>query len=137
MTSDTYKGSCICGSISYEITGELRAFPHCHCRRCRKATGTGHASNVILKPHTARFIKGEELVHTYKVPDAERFRTAFCANCGSPMPKWLPDMSLAVIPAGSLDSHPALNPSGRIFYDSKADWSCDTSDLPLWPEYPQ
>ncbi len=46
-------------------------------------------------------------------------------------------MSIAVIPAGGLDSHPELKPSGRIFFDSKTDWSCDSTDLATWAEYPQ
>jgi hypothetical protein len=63
--------------------------------------------------------------------------TVFCGNCGSPLPRWAPDLSIAVIPAGTLDSHPELKPSGRIFFDSKAAWSCDAVDLPVWAEYPQ
>lgn len=137
MASEKYAGSCICGSVKYEITGEFRYFPHCHCSRCRKSTGTGHASNVILTPETVEWTAGEELVKSYKVPEADRFRTVFCSNCGSPLPRWAPDMSMAVIPAGTLDSHPPLEPSGRIFVDSKADWSCDNADLQCWPEYPQ
>ncbi len=137
MATDKYSGSCICGSVKYEITGKFRFFPHCHCSRCRKSTGTGHASNVILTPETVEWIAGEELVRSYKVPDAERFRTVFCENCGSPLPRWAPDMSIAVVPAGTLDCHPDLKPSGRIFYDSKADWSCDATDLAVWSEYPK
>ena len=137
MSENKYTGSCICGSVKYEISGEFRAFYHCHCTRCRKASGTGHASNVILKPDAAKWIAGEELLGEYKVPDAERFRTVFCKNCGSPMPRVAMERSLAVIPAGSLDSSPDIQPTGRIFFDSKAPWSCDTTELPEWPEYPQ
>ncbi|MDX1404545.1 MAG: GFA family protein [Woeseiaceae bacterium] len=137
MASDTFTGSCLCGSVKYQIVGEFRFFPHCHCSRCRKSTGTGHASNVIVTPESCDWTAGEELITTYKVPDAERFRTVFCSKCGSPLPRWAPDMSMAVIPAGTLDSHPHLKPSGRIFYDSKTDWSCDTAELETWAEYPQ
>lgn len=137
MPSEKYAGSCICGSVKYEITGEFRYFLHCHCSRCRKSTGTGHASNVILTPRSVAWTAGEELVRSYKVADAERFRTVFCSNCGSPLPRWAPDMSMAVIPAGTLDSHPQLKPGGRIFYGSRAEWSCDAGELPVWQEYPQ
>ena len=137
MTSDKYSGSCICGSVKYEITGEFRAFYHCHCTRCRKASGTGHASNVILKPDAAEWTEGEELLGRYKVPDAERYGTVFCKSCGSPLPRVALERNIAVIPAGSLDSSPEIEPTGRIFVGSKADWSCDTSELPVWDEYPQ
>ncbi len=136
MSSDKYSGSCICGSVKYEIFGELRFFYHCHCGRCRKSTGTGHASNVILNPDAAEWIEGEDLIGSYKVPDAERFRTVFCKNCGGPLPRVAPDLSIAVIPAGTLDSSPEIHPDGHIFGDSKAEWSCDARELPTWAEYP-
>lgn len=136
MAGETFSGGCLCGAVQYEITGDVLTFLHCHCWRCRKSSGTGHASNLILKPETAQWISGEEKLGTFKVPDAKRFRTIFCSACGSPLPRIAPDMSIAVIPAGSLDHEPQATPVGRIFGDSKASWSCDNSDLPTWPEYP-
>ena len=137
MSNEIFAGGCLCGSVRYEITGTTRTFLHCHCLRCRKATGTGHASNLIIKPETAEWLSGEDLLASYKVPDADRFRTVFCSACGSPLPRIAPDLSVAVIPAGSLDAEPAAKPLGRIFDDSKASWSCDDAELPSWPEYPQ
>ena len=137
MSSENYSGSCICGSIRYEISGEFRFFFHCHCGRCRKSTGTAHASNVILKPDTVAWTEGEELIGTFKVPDAKHFYTAFCKNCGSPMPRISPDQSVAAIPAGTLDTSPDLKPTARIFYASRTGWSCDAGELPTWDEYPE
>ena len=136
MPSSEFQGSCLCGAVSYKIVGTPFAFFHCHCHRCRKANGTGHASNILLKPEHGEWTSGEENLGGYKVPGAKRFRTAFCQTCGSPMPRFSPDSNLAVIPAGSLDSEPPLKPTARIFWDSRSDWSCAEGDLPAWPEYP-
>lgn len=54
MTQATLTGSCLCGAVKYEATGVATRFLHCHCSRCRKATGTGHASNLFLQPGTRR-----------------------------------------------------------------------------------
>ena len=43
MSVSVFQGSCLCGTVSYEITGTPFDFFHCHCQRCRKANGTGHA----------------------------------------------------------------------------------------------
>lgn len=136
MTSETFTGGCLCGSVRYEIVGSVRTFLHCHCLRCRKSSGTGHASNLIIEPETAKWVAGEDQIASYKVPDADRFRTVFCSSCGSPLPRISPNMSMAVIPAGSLDEEPAAKPVGRIFTASKASWSCNDVELPSWPEYP-
>jgi hypothetical protein len=132
----TFSGGCLCGAVRYEISGDIRSFFHCHCSRCRKATGTGHASNVILKPERAAWTDGEALLRSYPVPGAKRFRTVFCSVCGSPMPRIAPDLSIAVIPAGTLDDATDLAVTDRIFWDSRAPWSCDRGDLPTWDTYP-
>lgn len=137
MTVEHLEGGCLCGAVRYEISGEARTFLHCHCRRCRKATGTGHASNLIVAPDSVRWISGEDKLSSYRVPDAERFRTVFCSVCGSPLPRVAPERGIAVVPAGSLDSLPATRPAARIFWDSRAEWSCDDSALATWPEYPE
>ena len=50
MTDTKLTGSCLCGSVKYELEGKAERFYHCHCSRCRKATGTGHASNLLVTP---------------------------------------------------------------------------------------
>ncbi|MGB5492653.1 MAG: GFA family protein [Woeseiaceae bacterium] len=132
----TLAGSCLCGAVSYEITGNAGQFWHCHCQRCRKATGTGHASNILMKPESVEWTSGNDSLKYYKLPDAKRFATVFCSTCGSLMPRVAQDLSIAVIPAGTLDNDPGLRPQARIFQDSRAAWSCDATALPCHETYP-
>ena len=137
MTDINVMGSCLCGSVRYEISGEAVRFYHCHCRRCRKTTGTGHASNLLVTPvGSLAWLAGEELLRRYKVPEAERFYNCFCSKCGSPMPRAVPELDAVVLPAGTLDTEPPIQPQARIFWDSRADWSCSADDIPVFPEYP-
>jgi hypothetical protein len=136
MTSAILRGSCLCGSVQYEISGEPAKFYHCHCQRCRKATGTGHASNLLVKPGALKWIKGEDLIKSYKVPEAKRFTNCFCSVCGSRVPRHSKETDMIIIPAGSLDSVPAIRPQARIFWDSRANWSCTGDELPVHSEYP-
>lgn len=135
MTQNTFHGGCLCGSVQYEISGEPKRFYHCHCRRCRKSTGTGHASNLFVQPASLKWVKGEELVRSFKVPEAQRFTRKFCGNCGSPLARQPKDSDMVIIPAGSLDTNPPLKPQARIFWDSRADWSCGGDGLPTYSEY--
>ncbi len=132
----TVKGSCLCGSVQYEVTGQAQRFYHCHCSRCRKATGTGHASNLFVTPQTSiTWTKGEELVRSYTVPESDRFYNCFCKQCGSPMPRVVPELDGVLVPAGSLDTPSPLQAQARIFWDSRAEWSC-SDDIPTFSEYP-
>lgn len=129
-------GSCLCGSVQYEVIGEARHFFHCHCKRCRKATGTGHGSLVLVKPHSGiTWTKGEELLGCFKLPEAEQFYNSFCKHCGGPMPHLIPELDVVLIPAGSLDMPSPIPAEARIFWDSRAEWCC-ADDLPVFSEYP-
>lgn len=137
MTDTNINGSCLCGAVKYNVTGNAVRFYHCHCQRCRKSTGTGHASNLLVAPVTSiTWLQGEELLGRYKVPEAERFYNCFCTQCGSPMPRVVPELDAVLIAAGSLDDEPPVHPQAHIFRGSKANWSCEAGDMPHYAEYP-
>lgn len=135
MSNSTLSGSCLCGAVTYTVTGEERHFYHCHCQRCRKASGTGHASNLFVKG-SLTFDSGEDLVRTFLLPTAERFSNTFCTECGGRVPRFVEEFGVAFIPAGSLDDEPQLTPEARVYIGSRAVWSCDVSPLKEFEEYP-
>jgi hypothetical protein len=79
---------------------------------------------------------GEELIRTFKLPEAARFANSFCEVCGSRMPRFIEKLGMVFIPAGSLEDEPDIRPQARIFLDSRARWSCDDSALPGFEQYP-
>lgn len=131
----TLSGSCLCGRVRYTVSGEAQRFYHCHCSRCRKASGTGHASNIFLQG-SLTWNSGAELVRTFKLPEAERFTNSFCEVCGSRMPRFIEKLGMVFIPAGSLEDEPDIRPQARIFLESRAQWSCDEAALPGFEQYP-
>ncbi len=135
MSAKLY-GGCLCGGVQYEIEGDQKGFYHCHCTRCRKATGTGHASNIMVTSGTLKWKQGEERIRSFKPPQAKRFMNVFCSECGARLPRYVPEMNFIIVPAGSLDHEPAITPQARIFWDSRANWSCSGAGLPTFAEYP-
>jgi hypothetical protein len=131
----TLSGSCLCGAVRYTIEGTALRFYHCHCSRCRKASGTGHASNLFIKG-SLHWDSGEELVRTFKLPAAERFSNTFCTTCGGRLPRFIEGQGMVFLPAGSLDQEPAISPQARIFVGSRADWSCEEGPIPEFEDYP-
>ncbi len=136
MSQVTLTGSCLCGAVKYEVVGEPTRFFHCHCSRCRKATGTGHASNMFVQPGTLKWLSGEDQVRNFKVPEAQRFTNSFCATCGGRVPRQAPGTDVVLVPAGSLDVEPPIKPQGRIFTAWRASWSCAGDEVPAYPERP-
>jgi len=136
MDNKTIKGSCLCGEVHYQLTGEARVFQYCHCKRCRKITGSAHASNIITDPKNFKWTQGEASVGRYELPEAKHFAASFCTHCGSNLP-WLTKSSLAVvIPAGTLDEDPKIRPQQNIYTSDKAPWHIETHELPRFSQGP-
>ncbi len=136
MSDDTAKGSCFCGTVEYEISDNLGIFQYCHCSRCRKFTGSGYAANLLVRPEHFRWLTGEDKVGTFTPEETKYLTTAFCKNCGSSLPWAAKGGKSMVIPAGTLDEHPGIEPNQSIFYGSKAQWHRDSTELPMHDEMP-
>ena len=124
------KGSCLCGSTSYEIRPPFRLFQYCHCSRCRKFTGSAHAANLFVPPEQFRWLGGEECVARFDVPGAKYLTTAFCRQCGSSLPWVVKGGRHVVVPAGTLDEDPGVRPQQSIFWGSRASWCPESGELP-------
>lgn len=125
----TVGGSCLCGGITFEITGAFDSFFLCHCARCRKDTGSAHAANLFSATARISWLSGEERIRTYRLPST-RHRRSFCGTCGSAVPDVQMDGALLVVPAGSLDGAVGLPPDAHICFGSRAAWDPAGEDIP-------
>src|SRR5215469_7408056 len=128
------RGSCLCGTVTYEISEPFLSFVHCHCERCRKATGSAHSTNLRVLADQFTWTSGQEMTVRFDLPATESFATTFCSRCGSPLPRLTPHDGCVVVPAGSLDTEPATRPAGHAFWNSRALWTCGGSQLPRFEE---
>jgi hypothetical protein len=102
MTNEkTYHGSCFCGAVEIEVSGEPAAMGYCHCDSCRKWSA-GPINGFTLWPINAvQVTKGAANVASYnKTPRSTR---SFCKACGGHLfavhPHWqLTDVYAATIP---------------------------------------
>ncbi len=129
-------GSCLCGTVAFEVEGAPVRVMNCHCSRCRRARSAAHATNVFFKTEQFRWTRGQQHVEDYKLPGARFFATAFCKHCGGELPRVSPERGVVVVPAGSLDSDPGVQPLAHIFVGSKASWFDITDQLPQYTELP-
>jgi hypothetical protein len=135
VTSAVIFGSCLCSSVSYEVRKPYLRFAHCYCGRCRKATGSSHATNLYVEPRQFSWLVGEHLTKRFDLPTAQSFATTVCASCGGPLPHFTRSGREVVIPAGTLDTTPDILPQANIFWGSRASWSCSGGDVPSHAEY--
>ena len=113
MSSDfTRSGSCLCGGVQFRVTGEPLRVGLCHCKDCRKASGS--------------------VFHAYAVWPRQAFETAgitstygersFCPTCGGRVPLIGEDEVEVTI--GSLDVAPTegLVPSYELWIGRREHW---------------
>lgn len=124
------RGSCLCGAVAFELTGEASRVYHCHCQRCRKVRGTAHATNLAAPIQSVRFLRGEDQLTRYKLPEARFFTHVFCKVCGSSLPNLDAARGIAVVPMGAFDEDPGARAQAHIHVASKAAWDTISDELP-------
>lgn len=120
--SEPMRGSCLCGAVQFEVTAAFEKFYWCHCSRCRKETGSAHASNLFTAPQAVRWLRGRETLKRFDLATAKSFSRAFCSECGAPMPYVNRAGTHLVVPAGALDAEPPLRPQDQLHWASRAGW---------------
>jgi hypothetical protein len=114
-------GGCLCGKVSFELINDFMQFHLCHCTECRKITGSAHASNLFANPKNINWLRGVDNIKRYDYPNGD-LTTAFCADCGSCVPYLTKNGKWLVVPAGSLNENPSINPQDNIFWSERAGW---------------
>ncbi len=127
-------GSCLCGTVSYEVSGPFNAMMSCHCSMCRKHHGSAFATYVSAPIDSFRWISGEDALLSYQ--SSAKGQRSSCRTCGSVVPLMLTSHGLALLPAGPLEGELGLTPQAHMFVASKAPWYTITDELPRHDEYP-
>lgn len=128
-------GSCLCGTVRFEVQGEFQSFYLCHCQHCRKDTGSAHAANLFLKSAKLTWVTGAGAVTSFALPGSLHNKS-FCKLCGSALPSTY-IAGLLVIPAGCLDSEVSMLPTAHIFTSRKAGWDRELEKAPEFEGPPE
>jgi len=119
-------GSCLCGAVSYSVTGPLRPVINCHCSQCRKTSG--HFVAATSAPRDSVDIQGD--VAWYR--SSATARRGFCAVCGSNLFWDGAGQNLSIF-AGTLDDSGSLHTKGHIYVANKGGYYDISDGLPAAP----
>lgn len=114
-------GECLCGNIKFSVVDSFKAFYQCHCKQCQQLTGTAFASNLFTQPDNIEWLSGQEKVTHYEHASKE-FSKSFCTQCGSAVPFVNKTKTSLIVPAGSLNELPDIQPQANIFTSEEACW---------------
>ncbi|MEX3007070.1 GFA family protein [Hoeflea sp. TYP-13] len=124
-----HKGSCLCGKVTFEVTGDLPRPSACHCSQCRKHSGHFEASTDL--PRASVTVYGSENVTWYH--SSEKVRRGFCSICGSSL-FWDPvdqdKHDWTAIAMGAFDTPTGTRLEKHIFVADKGDYYEIADGLP-------
>ena len=135
--AEAITGGCECGALRYECTAVPLMAGHCHCHSCRKASGTGHGSHLMV-PKAAVTISGEASRYERSAESGNTVRRAFCPQCGSPV--WSQSSGypeVLVLRAGSLDDPERFRPGARVYAAHAPSWDHMDPALPSFAGMPR
>lgn len=105
-SNDTHKGSCFCGAVQFEVTGQPAAAGYCHCESCRHWSAGPVNAFTLWPPEALEITQGKDRIGSYsKTPQSIR---KWCKACGGHLftehPQWnLVDVYAALIPTLSFE----------------------------------
>ena len=119
-------GSCNCGDIRYEVSGDAKNIVNCHCGLCRKMNGAAFSTYVVVLESDFTLLGGE--LRTCSVSD--NATKSVCRHCATPIlnenPKY---KGLTILYLGSLDEPEALVPQVNIYCESQVSWLEEVTQL--------
>ena len=127
-------GGCLCGYVRYEYKGELGQANYCHCRDCRKTTGSAFNVGVRLQSAALSVVAGKVKSYTKTGDSGNAITREFCPECGSPLFTKAPAKPQFVwLKAGSLDHPEWVKPMDQIWTDSAVSWAYIAPEVPGFP----
>jgi hypothetical protein len=134
--SQGFTGSCLCGAVTYESTSDPQLVAHCHCVDCRKSSGTGHGTHIVL-PAGAFSVTGDVKFYDRPADSGNIVSRGFCPNCGSAIYSKNSAMDGMVFPrASSLDDPDAVTPAMVVYASRAANWDLVDPALPSFDTVP-
>jgi len=125
-------GSCLCGNVKYEVSGEIGGIVHCHCQTCRKAHGSVFSSVAGVNDSDFNLI-GNVTLGCYESSSGEN--RYFCPNFATQVYAKRDGTQHIILRLGSLNDDPNATEINHIWVSQKASWYSLNSNLPEHLEF--
>ena len=111
----THTGSCYCGAVEIEASGDPIDMGYCHCNNCRRYSTAPVSIFTLWKPETVKITKGAESLG--KFHSSEMSHRRYCSKCGGHVMIDHPSLGLADIRVAL--SGVAFKPTVHLNYSEK------------------
>jgi len=119
----SFKGRCLCGSVTFCATTKPIVTRACWCQLCQ-TLASGNATINLAFPKNCIEISGK--LHDYfsVADDGNKMHRKFCPNCGTHMFSEAEERpNMIVVRAGTLDDSEQINIEGIIWTSEAPSWA--------------
>ena len=132
-----FKGGCLCGAITYEVSSDPINVRNCHCDDCRKATGASFATNVFVKLEDLTITKGTQSTYQHSADSGNTLTKEFCPECGSQLfGHNSAKPGIRGVRVGSIDDASFVRPSENLYCSRALPFTHLADDLDNFEEMP-
>lgn len=128
-------GRCLCSAVRYQCT-DIEMAGHCYCNDCRRSSGTGHCSHMIV-PEQGFEISGNLKFYDASSDSGNMVSRGFCPECGSPVYSTNSGMPGKIcIRASTLDDPEVFKPQMNVYIGKAPSWDPVDETLPSFDSMP-
>jgi hypothetical protein len=128
------RGSCHCGTVTYEVDRFATSFGHCHCITCRKTHAAAYVTTARVARESFRILSGEERLSGYESSPGKIRR--FCSVCGCHIVADRAGQPYVILRTATLDDDPGVRPKVHIWRAHDVPWLIDDPDARSYDEAP-
>jgi hypothetical protein len=144
-TTTSYTGSCLCNTIRYSLEGAPITTVLCHCKNCKKSSGSSFQANLFFKQDVCSlrpyhqsvtnpcqqltFLAGENRLMHYFDRNTDSGGTptrSFCSVCGSNVITTNESSDFVrghvIVMSGCLDDDATFQPKQEFYCKDKCGW---------------
>src|SRR5882724_1754946 len=122
VTMTSMMGGCLCGRVRYTITAAPLRSGICHCRNCRRYTGSAFEPFMMF-PAASVNLQGELKSFDLAGDSGRIVHRRFCPNCGSGVVnEGEGDAGIMIVLVGSQDDQTVFKPTFEVMCETAQSW---------------
>ena len=121
------EGGCLCGAVTYAVSGPPLDAGYCHCRLCQRSSGAPVLAWMTVQAADFTYTRGTAAVF-FSSAQSQR---EFCGACGTQLAfRRRVDARTVDVTLASLDTPTRVLPEYHIWRQSRLPWFETADDLP-------